>query len=134
MLQRKKISVWIAIGDLLVVLTLSVSGYLFHYAGHEPFSFHWLSTFLPLCLGWFLAAVPMHLYDPSVSSRRLSALWRAALAGVLGAPFATMLRGLYLNAAVPPIFMIVLTASTVFAMAMWRSIWAWISQRKNLYG
>ena len=117
-----------------MALSLAVIGYLSHYAGVEPFSLRWLSTFLPFCLGWAVAAALSGLYVPGIASRWQAAIWRAALAGVLAAPFAAMLRGLYLNAAVSPLFMIVLCANAALAMAIWRGAWAWLAHRKKFYG
>lgn len=127
-------TLWLVCGDALVALALSIAGYLTHYAGLEPFSLRWLSTFLPLCLGWAIAAGLAGLYQPSIAKRWQAAVWRAGLAGVLAAPFATMMRGLYLNAAVSPVFMIVMVANTALAMAVWRGIWAWLAGWKKLYG
>ena len=116
-------------GDVLAILILSIYGYWTHYAGKEAFSFRWLSTFLPFILGWALAAIPMGLYDPKTANYWQAAFWRACLAGALAAPFATMLRGFWLNAAVLPLFMAVLTAFGALAMTLWRAGYAWFVGR-----
>jgi glucose uptake protein GlcU len=131
---HSRITLWLICGDALAALILAVVGYLMHYAGIEPFSLRWLSTFLPFCLGWAIAAVPAGLYQAPVASRWQQAVWRAALAGALAAPFATMLRGLYLNAAVSPVFMLVLTANAALAMAVWRGAWSRLAVWKKFYG
>lgn len=125
---------WLICGDAIAALILAVGGYLMHYTGIEPFSLRWLSTFLPFCLGWAIAALPAGLYQAPVASRWQQAVWRAALAGALAAPFATMLRGLYLNAAVSPVFMLVLTANAALAMALWRGAWSRLAAWKKFYG
>jgi hypothetical protein len=129
-----RVTVWLAGGDALAILILSIAGYLSHYAGREDFNFRWASTFFPFWLGWILAALIGALYQVEVAGQWKTAAWRALIAGALAAPFATMLRGLYLNAAVSPVFMIVLTANAALAMVLWRVFWAWLSQRKKLYG
>jgi glucose uptake protein GlcU len=134
MRAHTRVTAWLIGGDALAILVLSVAGYLSHYAGQEAFTFRWLSTFLPFWLGWVLAAMLGGMYRAEIAARWQSAAWRAVIAGALAAPFATMLRGLYLNAAVAPIFMIVLTATAALAMSIWRLFWAWLAQRKILYG
>jgi hypothetical protein len=131
---RTQVTWWLVGGDILAVLVLSIIGYLMHYAGKEPFSFRWLSTFLPFCLGWGMAASLAGLYSAPVASHWRESVWRAALAGILAAPFAAMVRGLYLDAAVSPLFMIVLSAFAMATMALWRGIWAMLASRKNFYG
>jgi len=120
---------WLAIGDAAAILLLSIIGYLTHYAGVEPFSFRWLSTFLPFCLGWAMAAVPMGLYNPRISQSWLDSFWRAALGAALAATFATMLRGFWLNAAVQPIFMGVLASMGALFLSLWRAAWGWFSPK-----
>jgi hypothetical protein len=134
MQAHSRIQWWLIGGDVLAALILAMVGYLSHYAGREPFSLRWMSTFLPFCLGWAMAAGMAGLFRASIASRWQDAVWRAALAGALAAPFATMLRGLYLNAAVSTIFMLVLTANAAFAMALWRGIWARLAAWKKFYG
>jgi hypothetical protein len=122
-------TVWLALGDAAAILLLSIIGYLTHYAGKEPFSLRWLSTFLPFCLGWAMAAVPMGLYNPRIAQNWLDSFWRAALGAALAAAFATMLRGFWLNAPVQPIFMGVLASMGALAMALWRFAWGWFSPK-----
>lgn len=125
---------WLIGGDVLAGLVLALVGYLMHYSGVEPFSLRWLSTFLPFCLGWAIAAIPMGLFQTAIAARWRQAVWRAVLAGALAAPFATMLRGIYLNAAIAPIFMLVLTAFAALAMGLWRGIWAVLAARAARHG
>lgn len=119
------------LGDILAILIVAIYGYLTHYAGKEAFGLRWLNTFLPFCLGWAMASIPMGLYLPGTRDNWKRAFWRAGLAGALAAPFATMLRGLWLNAAITPIFMAVLTAFGALAMILWRAAWAWFSTRNR---
>jgi hypothetical protein len=133
-MPSRKFLIWLITGDTLALLLLSVIGYLNHYAGREAFGFRWLTTFLPLCLGWALAAIPMGLYTPPIAGNWRQAAWRGLAAAFLAAPFATMLRGMLLGAAVVPIFMVVLSAFGGLAMMLWRGAWAWFTARKRPYG
>jgi len=119
------------VGDVLALLGLAIFGYLTHYMGKEAFSLRWMSTFLPLCLGWAMAAIPMGLFSSGTRDNWQQAWWKAGLAGALAAPFATMLRGFWLNAAVMPVFMAVMVAFGALAMLLWRGVWAWLAARKT---
>ena len=74
------------VGDALAILAVSVIGYLMHYAGKEPFSLRWLSTFLPFCLGWALIAPWLGLYQAGTADRLGQVWWRAVLAAFLVSP------------------------------------------------
>jgi len=122
------------VGDALAILAVSIVGYLTHYAGKEPFSLRWLSTFLPFCLAWALIAPWLGLYARAVSGNLKQVWWRAALAAWLAAPFAAWLRGLWLNAAIIPVFVTVLGPSAALGMALWRTAWAALTSKKPAHG
>ena len=122
------------VGDILAILAVSVIGYLMHYAGKEPFSLRWLSTFLPFCLGWALIAPRFGLYQAGIADRLGQIWWRPVLAAFLAAPFAAWLRGLWLSAAIIPVFVTVLGATSALGMLLWRAAWAAFTQRKANHG
>lgn len=117
-------------GDLAAILALSLIGFLTH---NDTLSWRWLATFLPLCAGWALIAPWIGNYQ-SQSASRPAHFWRAVLAGLLAAPLAAFLRGLWLSAAISPIFILVLCLTTAFGMGIWRLLWGWIAQRTQVYG
>lgn len=113
---------WILwLGDGLALLLVSVIGYLTHYAGKEPFSLRWMTTFVPFCLGWALAAPAFGLYR---LQKPLPAALRAVAAAFLAAPFAAWLRGLTLSAAISPVFVLVLACFAGLGLGLWRLAWA----------
>lgn len=122
------------VGDILAILAVSVIGYLMHYAGKEAFSLRWLSTFLPFCLGWALIAPFLRLYQAGTADRIGQIWWRAILAAFLAAPFAAWLRGLWLSAAIIPVFVTVLGATSALGMVLWRAAWAAFAGRKTAHG
>lgn len=122
------------LGDVLAILAVSIVGYLTHYAGKEPFSLRWLSTFLPFCLGWFLLAPWFGLFSPGTADQPARAWWRAALAAWLIAPFAAWLRGLWLNAAIVPVFVTVLGPSAALGLALWRWVFARLARPRQTHG
>ena len=122
------------LGDLLAILAVSIVGYLTHYAGKEAFSLRWLSTFLPFSLGWFLLAPWLGLFRAETADDPARVWWRAALAAWLIAPFAAWLRGLWLNAAIVPVFVTVLGPSAALGLALWRWVWASLARQKAAHG
>lgn len=127
--QRRWISILIA-GDFIAILALSVLGFAFHNQALTP---RLLSTLLPSLAGWALIAPWLGAYRMESASKPAHA-WRAALAGLLAAPLIAFLRGLWLNAAIPPIFILVLALTTAFGMGVWRAAWGWYAARTLRYG
>lgn len=133
MTDKPSIPIGLIAGDAAALLAVSLVGYLSHYAGKETFSLHWVSTFIPYCVGWALIAPWLGLYLPQTSAHP-SQIWRAALAAWLAAPLAAWLRGMWLNTPILPIFVLVLGPSTAVGMTLWRFIFTWTTQRKNTHG
>lgn len=117
-------------GDLAAILALSLIGFLTH---NDTITWRWLATLLPLYAGWALIAPWIGNYNPASASRPVH-FWRAALAGFLAAPLAAFFRGLWLSAAISPIFVLVMCLTTAFGMGLWRLLWGWIAQRTGIYG
>ncbi len=80
-----------------------------------------LATFFPLTVGWFLLAPALGLFRAEYL-RVEAGVWRAALAAFFAAQLAVILRGLWLNAAVQPLFGLVLGATSALGMALWRGV------------
>lgn len=111
------------LGDLLALLTVTLLGFIFH--GESIASSRWLTTFLPLSAAWALQSPWLGLYQREIALNRRSAAWRAALAALLAAPLAGLLRAMMLGSVVVPIFVIVLALTGAFGMALWRVIFAY---------
>jgi hypothetical protein len=56
------------------------------------------------------------------------------LAALLAAPMAAWLRGVWLNSAILPIFVLVLGLSAALGFGIWRLAWSFISQRVEQHG
>ncbi len=128
--DHRRILILLVVGDLVTILVLSLVGFFTH---NDTLTWRWLATFLPICLAWALVTPWLGNYQPQTASRPAH-FWRAALAGFIAAPMAAWLRGLWLNAAISPIFVTVLCLTTAFGMGVWRLLWGWIAQRTNIYG
>ncbi len=119
------------LGDLLVLFLVTLTG----FATHGEISEYprMAITFLPLCLGWGLAAGLLGLYrvDQAFEAR---SLWRPAAAALLGIPLATWLRAAWLNSVVIPIFVLVMVGMVAIFMTIWRGGWAFLHRRRAVHG
>lgn len=107
-------------GDAAAALVITLIGFATHQSSLTDF--RWLTTFVPLCLAWLMIAPWLGVYRAEVY-RSPRQLWRPALAMFLAGPWAALLRALMLNAAVLPIFALVLAASGAAGMLVWRFVY-----------
>src|SRR5690242_8103125 len=129
--QRSVSIVPLILGDLLGILLITLVGFASH--GEISSVGRMLSTFVPVCIGWGLAASLLGLYQPDISAD-LYNLWRPAFAALLGIPLATWLRGVWLDAPILPIFVLVMIVTTALVMTLWRGTWMLLHRRKVRYG
>lgn len=126
--MRNKLLIWLILGDLFTFILLTVVG----FASHQELGtagWRLLTTFLPLCVGWAVSAPLLGLYRPDVYSRSAQ-IWKSLWGMLLAGPFAALLRGVWLNRPILPIFAIVLTASGMLGMLLWRLLfWLLIARR-----
>ena len=83
------------------------------------------ALFFPLLIAWFALAPSMRLFDPQISSDPKQ-LWRSILAMTFAASLAAILRGMILNAAILPIFGLVLAGTSAFGMLAWRAVYLFL--------
>ena len=116
-------------GDILVLALVTVVGFASHgtlvSAGTRLFS-----TFVPLVAAWFLAAPAMGLFERGRAADWRQ-LWRVVWAMIFAAPLASILRGAWLNSAIIPVFVLVLTGVSALGMLIWRGLWALVIYRKR---
>jgi hypothetical protein len=112
----------LVLGDILALLVTTLIGFITH--GETDFSFltRFLAAFLPVTLAWLLLAPWFGLFQLEIISDPRQ-LWRPVFAMVFAAPLAVVIRGLILNAAILPIFAIVLGATSAFGMVIWRALY-----------
>jgi hypothetical protein len=114
-------------GDVIAIAILTLIGFATHGETELLFLPRMAAVFFPLVIGWFLLAPSLDLFrNEAIHSVRQ--LWRPALAGLFVAPFATVLRGLILNAPIIPIFALVLGAVCALGMVLWRALY-WLLTR-----
>jgi hypothetical protein len=116
------------LGDILAIGILTLIGFATHGETDLSFLPRMAATFFPLVMAWFLLAPWLGLFQDEViyNARQL---WRPALTALFSAPLAAVLRGLVLNAAILPIFAIVLGAASALGMAVWRALYLLLSRK-----
>jgi hypothetical protein len=82
-----------------------------------------LTTFIPLCIAWALIAPWLEVYRLEIAGQPRQ-IWRPVLAAFLAAPLAAWLRSLLLQGTlIIPVFVLVLGATSAFAILLWRVVW-----------
>lgn len=116
------------LGDILTILAVTLIGFATHGELNTSFLTRIAAIFFPLVIAWFLIAPWFGLFQREVVSNPKQ-FWRPMLAMILAAPLAAMLRGLILNAAIIPIFVVVLGATSALGMVLWRGIYFLLNRK-----
>ncbi len=118
------------LGDVLAIALTTFIGFATHGEAGSSFLPRMGAAFFPVLIGWFLLAPALGLFQ-SQNTANARQLWRPVFAMIFAVPFATVLRGLILNAPIVPIFAVVLSLTSAFGMLVWRSLF-WLVQRRTL--
>jgi hypothetical protein len=123
----------LVLGDTLILGIVT----LFGFASHEALDTagaHMLTTFLPLAAAWFLISPHLKAYDLS-TIREPKELWRPFWSMWLAAPLMGLLRALWLDIFVVPVFVLVIGGVSSLAILLWRSLFAvFFSRKGHQYG
>ena len=117
------------IGDIIAITLVTLIGFATHGELDTSFISRMSALFFPLVIAWFLLSPWLGLFQPEIISNPKQ-LWRPVLAMIFAAPLAAMLRGLILNAAIIPIFVVVLGATSAFGMVLWRGIYFFLNRNR----
>ena len=118
---------FLILGDILAIAVVTVIGIATHGEADLSFLPRMLAAFLPLTAAWFLLAPWFGLFNQEVASYPKQ-LWRPVLAMLLAAPFAAVLRGLWLNAPIIPVFAVVLASTSALGMLVWRGLYFFLKR------
>jgi hypothetical protein len=116
------------LGDLLAILIITLIGFASHGELGVSFPARIAATYFPLSVAWFLLAPQFGLFRQEIISNPRE-IWKPTLAVFFAVPLATVLRGLILNAPIPPIFVIVLSAALAFGLTLWRGIYMLLNRK-----
>lgn len=121
---------FLILGDLFAIAVVTVIGFATHNETDASYLPRMAATFVPMAVSWFALAPALGLFDADrVHNARQ--LWRPAWGAFFASQLAVILRGLWLNAAVLPLFGIILGATSALGMVVWRGIWIWFASRKK---
>ena len=114
-------------GDAVALAVVTGIG----FASHGEFSAALIprmaASWIPLCIGWFLLAPPLGLFQQSTTGTSAE-LWRPAFVMLFAGPLAALLRGIVLASPVQPTFAVVLSLTGALALTIWRTLW-WMLRR-----
>lgn len=116
------------LGDTLAIAVVTVIGFATHNEADLSFLPRMLAAFIPVTVSWFLLAPWFGLFQPAVTSD-FKQLWRPVLAMTFAAPLAALLRGLWLNAPIIPVFGLVLASTSALGMLLWRGIYLLLNRK-----
>jgi hypothetical protein len=119
----------LVLGDILALFVTTLVGFITHRETDLSFLGRFLASFLPLTLAWFLLAPWFGLFEQEITSNPKQ-LWRPVLTMVFAAPLAVVIRGLVLNGAILPIFVVVLAATSALGIMIWRGIYSLLKRKE----
>ncbi len=115
-------------GDILTIGFVTFIGFATHGEVDITFLPRMAAAFFPITIAWFLLAPWFGLFQQETASAARQ-LWRPALVMLFAVPLAAVLRGFILNAAIVPIFALVLGSTSALGMVAWRAFYLWFTNR-----
>jgi K+ transporter len=116
------------LGDILVLAAITVFGFASHGTAGSA-GLRMLSTFLPLLVAWFLLAPYLGVFDLARASD-VRQVWRPFWAMILAAPLAAWMRGVWLDASILWLFVVILGGFSALGLLAWRILFALVVARK----
>ena len=116
-------------GDAAALAVVTGIGFASHGEFSPAFILRMAASWIPLCIGWFLLAPPLGLFQES-TTRTTTELWRPAFVMLFAGPLAALLRGIVLASPVQPTFAVVLSLTGALALTIWRTMW-WMLGRST---
>ena len=118
----------LVLGDILTIAILTVIGFAKHGEADASYLPRMGAAFFPVLIAWFLITPWFGLFEEQVITNPKN-LWRIAMAVLFAAPFAVVFRAVLLNAAVLPLFVLILGGSHTLGMMAWRWVYIFITRR-----
>ncbi len=119
------------VGDILALFAVTLIGFASHGEFSAAFIPRMAASLGPLCIGWFLLAPQLRLFDEAVA-RLASELWRPGFVMLFAGPLAALLRGIAISAPVVPSFAVVLTLTGAVALTLWRLLFVLVRRRASV--
>jgi len=119
---------WAIIGDAVLLIALTVVGFVSHSTLDETWRL--VVTTLGVLLAWAVVAPWFGVFSTKVLTRP-AAVWRVAWAWAIAAPVAGFLRAWILGVSVSVTFILVMIAVNGAGLVIWRVAYAAIQQRRG---
>lgn len=123
---RNEPSFFLIIGDFIAFLIVTVIGFANHNSQFDLLRI--LANWIPLCLAWSMSAPLLGLWtfrQPSL----LKNWWKIIWGIVLSVPLAVVIRGFILNTPTIGIFVLVMIATSVAGLFVWRLLWFFLQKK-----
>jgi hypothetical protein len=124
----KPSKILLILGDLAALIIVIVLGFAFHQSSAMSGRLHF--TLVPFALTWLLAAALLGLYAAPTAANPKQ-LWRVLLGMLLAAPLASLLRSAWLGTPFIPIFAVIMGATSLLGLLVWRLIYIFVIARKG---
>lgn len=118
----------LVVGDLLTLALVTVIGFMSHGTLSSAGSRIW-TTILPVSATWLLIAPSLGLFQAE-PVHGPGYWWRLVLGTVYSVSLATILRSLWLGGTVIPVFALVMMATSLLGILIWRFIWELYTRRR----
>lgn len=117
------------IGDLIALVLLTLLG----FATHQELDawYRMLVVLVSVGFAWLWTAPWFGLYRAEIANNLGQAWWRTAWAWTLAGPLGLVLRAIWLQAPLIPIFAIVFISLNTLGFVIWRSVYAWWQGRSR---
>ena len=128
MVQFSRIQKNVILGDLAVLVLLTVVGFAVHLT-LDAFG-RMVVTAVSGVVAWAAVAPFLGVYDERLI-RNPGAVWRVGWAWLVAAPLATFLRGMALNRDISWVFVLVTMLTSGFGLVAWRIGYGWWLSRRT---
>jgi len=116
-------------GDLLSLGVVIFFGFITH-GTLDTAGTRVLPNLIPVVVSWLIFLPPFKAFDLEIT-REWKQLWRPFWAMVLAGPFAALLRGVWLNHAIVPLFVVVFGGICALSLLAWRFLFWFFWARKS---
>jgi len=124
--KTNKPSFFLIIGDFVAFLIVTIIGFANHNSQFDLLRI--LANWIPLCLAWSMVAPLLGLWTLSQPSL-LKNWWKIIWGVVLCVPLAVVIRGFILNTPTIGIFVLVMIATSIVGLFVWRLLWFFLQKK-----
>ena len=129
MVKLKRPPISLLVGDILVLVLVTVAGFMTHNTLGSAGS-RILATMLPLLVSWLVIGAHVGVFDAE-KARSPGQLWRPFWGMILAAPLFALLRAFMLGVeTINTTFIVVMGGIGALAMLAWRALYVFVIARQ----